>query len=106
MADVNARREARRRRILENSGNRLRKITGRNDPDEIKGKYNKYLEAETYKIKYKVMPKNYNKHMFHTFCKKFIVIKRKCDKHYLRNCLENKYNIFCLHYQDVPTLCI
>ncbi|XP_067211044.1 uncharacterized protein TFAM isoform X3 [Linepithema humile] len=36
MADVNARREARRRRILENSGNRLRKITGRNDPDENK----------------------------------------------------------------------
>lgn len=36
MADVNERREARRRRILENSGNRLRKITGRNDPDEIK----------------------------------------------------------------------
>lgn len=50
MADVNARREARRRRILENSGNRLRKITGRNDPDEIKGKYNEYLNTHVESI--------------------------------------------------------
>ncbi|XP_070161932.1 uncharacterized protein [Polyergus mexicanus] len=35
MAESNARREARRRRILENSENRLRKITTRNNADEI-----------------------------------------------------------------------
>lgn len=40
MAESNARREARRRRILENSENRLRKITARNNADEIEGKYN------------------------------------------------------------------
>lgn len=35
MAETNARREARRRRILENSESRLRKITARNNADEI-----------------------------------------------------------------------
>lgn len=40
MAETNARREARRRRILENSEIRLRKITTRNNADEIEGKYN------------------------------------------------------------------
>jgi ribosomal protein L1 len=39
MDEVNVkRRDARRRRILENSESRLRKIT-RNNPEEIKGKY-------------------------------------------------------------------
>jgi len=46
MAEINARREARRRRILENSENRLRKITGRINPDEIKGKYNQYVKQK------------------------------------------------------------
>ncbi|XP_071628254.1 uncharacterized protein [Temnothorax longispinosus] len=36
MAETDARREARRRRILENSESRLRKITGRISPGEIK----------------------------------------------------------------------
>lgn len=40
MAETNARREARRRRILENSENRLRKITASNNANKIKGKYN------------------------------------------------------------------
>ncbi|XP_011705197.1 PREDICTED: uncharacterized protein LOC105460443 [Wasmannia auropunctata] len=35
MAEINARREARRRRILENSESRLRRITGRVNPGEI-----------------------------------------------------------------------
>jgi len=46
MAEINARREARRRRILENSENRLRKITGRVNPDEIKGKYNQHVKQK------------------------------------------------------------
>ncbi|XP_029164385.1 uncharacterized protein LOC114935667 [Nylanderia fulva] len=36
MAETNAKREARRRRILENSENRLRKITAKHNADEIK----------------------------------------------------------------------
>jgi len=36
MAEINARREARRRRILENSESRLRRITGKIGSDEIK----------------------------------------------------------------------
>lgn len=37
MSDINAKREARRRRILDNSDDRLRRITLRNNTDE--GKY-------------------------------------------------------------------
>jgi len=40
MAEINAKREARRRRILENSESRLHRITGRVNPIEIKGKHN------------------------------------------------------------------
>lgn len=40
MEDINARRNARRRRILENSEKRLLKITGRDNDNESKGKYN------------------------------------------------------------------
>ncbi|EFN74175.1 hypothetical protein EAG_14087 [Camponotus floridanus] len=39
MAETNTRREARRRRILENSENRLRKITASNNANKIKGNY-------------------------------------------------------------------
>lgn len=50
MAETIARREARRRRILENTETRLRKITTRNNANEIKGKY-KYTN-ELKKIRY------------------------------------------------------
>ncbi|KAL6264390.1 hypothetical protein P5V15_004499 [Pogonomyrmex californicus] len=46
MSETNARREARRRRILENSESRLRRITGRIDPDEKTD--NPRVETETF----------------------------------------------------------
>lgn len=43
MEDINAKRNARRRRILENSEKRLLKITGRDNDAELKGKYNLFI---------------------------------------------------------------
>lgn len=43
MEDINAKRNARRRRILENSEKRLLKITGRDNDNESKGKYNLFI---------------------------------------------------------------
>lgn len=40
MDETNAKREARRRRILENSENRLRMITSKRNLEETEGKYN------------------------------------------------------------------
>lgn len=40
MEDINAKRDARRKRILENSEKRLLKITGRNSAIVPEGKYN------------------------------------------------------------------
>lgn len=48
MAETNARREARRRRILENSENRLRKIIARNNADEIDDD-NPRMESNSFK---------------------------------------------------------
>lgn len=48
MAEMNARREARRRRILENSESRLRRITGRIGPSEIEDN-NPRLESDSLK---------------------------------------------------------
>lgn len=50
MAETNARREARRRRILENSENRLRKITARNNPNETEDN-NPLVESDGIKTK-------------------------------------------------------
>ncbi|XP_012535045.1 uncharacterized protein LOC105835929 [Monomorium pharaonis] len=46
MAEINARREARRRRILENSESRLRRITGRDNPDEISGNIDSQVKSD------------------------------------------------------------
>lgn len=43
MEDINAKRNARRRRILENSEKRLLKITGRDNDNESKSKYNLFI---------------------------------------------------------------
>lgn len=44
MNEMNAKREARRRKILENSENRLHKIGARYNLDETKGKLNKLIK--------------------------------------------------------------
>ncbi|KOX67679.1 hypothetical protein WN51_08048 [Melipona quadrifasciata] len=46
MEDINAKRNARRKRILENSEKRLLKITGRDEDNESEGKYNSAEDTE------------------------------------------------------------
>lgn len=58
MDETTIKREARRRRILENSENRLHKITARQNLDETKGKYNK-LSRFIWNIKYNLRLKRF-----------------------------------------------